>query len=482
VSSFAKERVAGALTGLATGDALGAGYEFTNPGPDTDIRMKGGGAFGWEPGEWTDDTQMAICIAEVAATGRLDPVEIGARFLTWFRSGPKDVGNMTSAVLSTAKDPADLPRAAQEYYEHHPRSAAGNGSLMRTAPVALAHLGDDAAIMEAAREVSALTHADPLAQEACVIWCIAIDRAIREERIDGAWDGIELLPASTRDRWARYLEEAETQPPGSFTPNGFVVTALQAAHAVITRTDIAPDRPRACRLQSALRAAVRIGHDTDTVAAIAGQVLGARYGLTAIPFAWRRLLHGWPGHRLSDLVRLAVLTASKGYGDDAGWPDATGLANKYGSPGAAEPLPDDPGVVVGDLGGIGRALDVHGADAVVSLCRVGTDDVPEGIEHHEVMLSDTVDHDANLDFVLCDIVDAIATLRDEGRTVFVHCAGGTSRTPTVAALYLAEHLRISGTEALERVQQVIADPPWNPTFRDAIERADEILGACACDG
>jgi ADP-ribosylglycohydrolase len=144
------DRIVGALLGMACGDALGAGYEFTNPGPDAPISMKGGGGFGWEPGEWTDDTQMAICIAGEAATGHLESAAVGERFLDWIRSEPTDVGVMTRAVLSAASTGKDLPAAAKEYCRAHPR-CAGNGSLMRTAPVALAHLGDREAIVAAAR-------------------------------------------------------------------------------------------------------------------------------------------------------------------------------------------------------------------------------------------------------------------------------------------------------------------------------------------
>ncbi|MFP4234593.1 MAG: ADP-ribosylglycohydrolase family protein, partial [Nitriliruptoraceae bacterium] len=184
-----------------------------------------------------------------------------------------------------------------------------NGALMRTAPVALAHLGDDAAIARAAREVAALTHADPLAGDSCVLWCVAIDRAVREGRLDGITDGLAAIDRSRRARWAAALEDAVTRPPGGFAPNGFTVTALQAAYAAVAQTPVPAGEP-ARHLPDALDAAVRIGDDTDTVAAIAGSLLGARWGAAAIPEAWRQMLHGWPGLRASDLARLALRTAS----------------------------------------------------------------------------------------------------------------------------------------------------------------------------
>jgi ADP-ribosylglycohydrolase len=158
----------GSLLGLAAGDALGAGYEFQS-NPPVHAEMIGGGPFGFAPGEWTDDNRWSSA-SQVAATGKLDSAAVGERFLAWFREGQKDVGNQTRAVLGRAMDGADLKQVAAEHFARNPGGSAGNGSLMRTAPVALAHLGDDDAIAAAAQAISALTHADPQAGEACVLW------------------------------------------------------------------------------------------------------------------------------------------------------------------------------------------------------------------------------------------------------------------------------------------------------------------------
>lgn len=288
-----QDRALGSMLGLAAGDALGAPYEFTVPGRDAEIVMRAGGP--WELGEWTDDMAQAMAIAEVAATGTLDPMAVGERFLDWFRDGPKDVGISTSAVLRAAGTVDRLSDAAADYFAANPRGAAGNGSLMRTAPVALANLGDDRAVARDARTISLLTHGDPLAAEACVLWCIAIDRAIREQRLDGVRDGLALLDENRSDFWSARLDEATGSEPHEFRAgNGFVVTALQAAWAVVTSTPVPDDEP-ARHLRSCLEEAVRIGNDTDTVAAITGQLVGAYWGAEAIPNEWRRQLHGWPG-------------------------------------------------------------------------------------------------------------------------------------------------------------------------------------------
>lgn len=460
------DRIAGVLVGVAAGDALGAGYEFATP-PDA-VDMIGGGLGAWAPGEWTDDTQQTICLARVAATGGFDFTLIGQHLLDWYASGPRDLGISTAAVLGATGSATSLPVVARRYFEDHPNGAAGNGSLMRTAPVALSALGDDRTIVQRAWGVSQLTHGDPLAAEACALWSIAIDRAVREQRLDGVRDGLSSLPSRRSAFWSDRLDEAETRPPAEFAPNGYVVTALQAAHAAITQTPVPADRPAGHHLQDALEAAVCIGHDTDTVAAIAGAVLGGRWGSSAVPFRWRRRLHGWPGMRTTDLVRLAVLSGRRGQSDDLGWPATPRLLTRYAHRDPQRPIcrevPAEPGLLVGNVAGLVDA--VQHVDAVVSLCRMGHADVPARIEHHEIPLTDTAHEsdDPNLSFVLEDTVEALTTLRDEGKTVFLHCVGGRSRTPTVAALYLARRLRVSGGQALSLVADVLDHDPHNERF------------------
>lgn len=144
------DRIEGVLLGLAAGDALGAPYEFQPPrGPELEVAMVGGGC--WEPGEWTDDTSMAIVIAEVAQSSvdlREEAAQdsIVARWLGWI-SGANDVGLQMLSVLSTAGYrgiSAATARAASSELHRTTGLTAGNGSLMRTAPAALAHLDDEA--------------------------------------------------------------------------------------------------------------------------------------------------------------------------------------------------------------------------------------------------------------------------------------------------------------------------------------------------
>ena len=273
---------------------------------------------------------MALCIAKVAASGvPLDGPpglhEVGQRFLDWLAADPADVGNQTCSVLSGARGPADLAASAAAYARDHERSA-GSGSLMRTGPVALAHLGDGARLQAAASAVSALTHDDPLASDACVLWCCAIDQAVRSGRLDGPRCGLVHLPDDRRAFWAGIIEEAETKDPGTFRPNGFVATALQAAWAAVCSTRSSTGRRH---IEMALRAAVAIGDDTDTVASLVGSLLGGASGAAAFPFVWRRRLGGWPGLTHADLVTLGVLIALGGVPDKNGWPGVTDLMPMY---------------------------------------------------------------------------------------------------------------------------------------------------------
>jgi ADP-ribosyl-[dinitrogen reductase] hydrolase len=410
---------------------------------------------------------------DLRGAGRRDRIarSRSRRLQQWFAEGPKDVGNQTRAVLGAAQEGSELLAASREHSERHPHQSAGNGSLMRTAPVALAHLGDDEAIIEAAFAVSALTHADPLAGEACAIWCIAIDRAVRERRLDGIWDGVDLLPGDAPTRWAGWLLAAETEPPSSFAPNGFVVTALQAAWAAIHQTPV-PRGERCVHLQNSLHAAIRIGNDTDTVAAIAGSLLGARWGASAIPLGWKSMLHGWPGLRARDLLSLAVLAVRRGEPDDVGWPTAPDVAGwyeaNYGERAYRLVLPDDPGVTFGNAPGAATTE----SDVVLSCCRMGTA-VPAGAHaQHELIFVDSphADDNPNLDFVLRDAAHAITAWRDDGKTVYVHCVAGISRTPTVVAAYLAARLGIDGRQALARVTEAHPRAHPNPAFLEALAR------------
>ncbi len=475
------DRACGVLLGSAAGDALGAGYEFTYPDPDLVPTMKGGGIGDFEPGEWTDDTAQAFAIAQVAASGidlrsseALDQVAAG--FMQWFAGGPSDIGMQTAAVLRRAQaDPTGegMAAAAKAVHDSSGRSA-GNGSLMRTGPVALAYLDDPAGLVEAAMAVSALTHFQDLGQEACAVWCLMIRHAV----LTGEFPTFaEIEPwVPNPERWSAVLAEAEGTEPGAFTQNGWAIGALQAAWSAITHTKT-KDGDFACRhLVDSLGTAIRIGHDTDTVAAIAGALLGARWGMSAVPAEWRRILHGWPNVTGKSLEKLAVLTVRGGEMAKYGWPkvdhiDYTHL--QYGGF-ALSPHPFDDGLWLSGA----PALDdmPEGIDAVVSLCLTGRRQVPAAVEHIGFRLMDESDPECNpnLDFVLLDAARTVAQLRDEGKTVLLHCVAAHSRTPTVGIAY-AMLRGVPLDEATRAVCRVLPAADPNRGFRAALARLEPAL-------
>ena len=468
------DRIEGVLLGTAVGDALGAPYEFQPPrGPELPVVMEGGGP--WGPGEWTDDTAMAVAIAEVAATGA-DLRDVHAqdvlvkRWYGWSLTS-KDVGIQTRNVLSAANRGSGITAercrtAALALHEQTGRTA-GNGSLMRTAPVALAYLDDEDAMDEAARALSELTHFDPEAGDAVVLWCSAIRHAVLTGLLD-VRIGMRHIPAERQSLWQERLDTAEAGRPADFPHNGWVVSALQAAWCAIATTPVPQDNPeagtyRADHLRLALDAAVRAGFDTDTVAAIAGGLLGAAYGASAVPVQWRTLLHGWPGIRAHELVALAGTVARKGAADRF-----DGYAGQRF--GVLAPHPYDPQVLLGDVGAL-RSLPAE-VDAVVSMCRLLPTDMRRDMPHAEVRLIDipTGDENPHLDFVLTEAVETIESFRMQGRTVLLHCVGAYSRTPTVGALYGARLRGVSSDEALADVLDVLPGANPNPAFRNALQR------------
>lgn len=326
------DRVEGVLVGAACGDALGVPYELGSAplAAGEQPRMIGGGLGPYAPGEWSDDTQMSVVVARVAAdqglrrVAALDAVVHG--WIDWLDGGATDVGTQTRQVLRTVAAQGRMrlwstSSAAAGALHRRTGRTAGNGSLMRTAPVALAFLDDPATLTLAARRVSQATHADELAGDACVLWCHAIRRAVLDGSMPDLPRLVAELPVARREQWAAWIAEAERRPPDAFAPNGYVVAALQAAWSAI-RHPAGGGPP----IVASLAAAVHAGDDTDTVAAIAGALLGAAHGASDLPDEWLADVHGWPGLRADDLRDLARRVVTRGAQDAA-----------------ARRVPDDPG-------------------------------------------------------------------------------------------------------------------------------------------
>ncbi|MGA5442499.1 ADP-ribosylglycohydrolase family protein [Streptomyces griseoincarnatus] len=488
LDALSTDRAAGVLLGAAVGDALGVPYEF---GPrlrdDQQPQMIGGGLGPYAPGEYSDDTQMHVCIAEVAATGRdlRNPEALDAiaeNFQRWLSDGASDVGAQTRTVLGAARRGRGAPGAvmldASRKFTASRTRSAGNGSLMRTGIVALAYLDDPRAMAEAAATVSELTHADPDCLDACVLWCSGIRTAVLNGTFDGVREGLELLPEDRRGMWAARLDEAEANPPHHFTNNGWVVHALQAAWSAIVRTAVPELRPAdgsfpAQHFRLALEAAVRAGTDTDTVAAIAGALLGARWGCSGIPLEWQQAVNGWPHYTGPDLVRMAVLTAQEGREDADGWPSAPRVPSPPASRRVRAVLhPDDPYLWLGNLA-VTAYEGPAPVDAVVSLCRVGTGPILTNtdVEHVRVWLVDKDGRNANLHYAMDQAAREVLRLRQAGKRVLLHCAAGESRTPAIAAIYSHRAYGVAPGAALRALQRQLRGRwrlPMHTEMHDAV--------------
>jgi ADP-ribosyl-[dinitrogen reductase] hydrolase len=299
-----QDRCAGVLLGQAAGDALGSPFEFRAPPVRGQARF-GRGTFGHAPAQFTDDTEQAAMVA----MGRSVPRAVAAGLLRWYAGNPLDVGGQTRAILSRCSTPAGMVRVSRAYARQQERTprprgwdpGSGNGSLMRTGPVCLPFLGDRKRIASAARTISGLTHADVWSGDACTLWSLAIADAVElgaKFTPAMAGDGLELIPAQRREFWAGVIAEALSglQPSSR---NGSAVGAFRCAlHAVA----------HAESLEDGLQLAVSLGGDADTVAAIAGALLGARFGASAVPDKWRKV-RGWPGLDAAGLERLALSAA-----------------------------------------------------------------------------------------------------------------------------------------------------------------------------
>ncbi|MFE0540227.1 ADP-ribosylglycohydrolase family protein [Streptomyces sp. NPDC058891] len=306
-------RAIGAVLGSAVGDALGAPFEFgpegafsaSFPAPGDGAGMCGGG--GWEPGEATDDTQMAVLVGEsLLEHGGLELPDVFARFRRWAAAGPKDIGLATEAVL-TGGDPWDL--AAALHFQTNGR-AAGNGALMRasTSAVYFAPHGREAT-MDAARRIAALTHGDRAAWEGTAIFHELIRVALTGgDPLEAVATTLGAVHPGHRARYAQVLAP-DWHPDLATEFNGAVWPCLGSAVWALRTTTSYED---------AVRAAVDLGGDTDTVAAVTGGLAGAVHGPDAIPDRWTQPLHvplpGFGDRVLNgpELMRLARRLASPG--------------------------------------------------------------------------------------------------------------------------------------------------------------------------
>ncbi len=277
------DRFRGCLLGLAVGDAVGTSVEFRPRGsfePVTD--MKGGGPFGLKPGQWTDDTSMALCLAESLIEKQdFDAKDQMERYLRWYREGHLsstgrcfDIGNATSSALRRFEQTGEPFSGSTDPH------SAGNGSIMRLAPIPMFFYPDVEKAVLHADDSSRTTHGAEECLDACCLYTYMLVNALEGKQKD------EILFSPITDFWTRELspkihaiaagahrDKTEDQIRGS----GYVVDSLEAALWCFHNTDTFRD---------AILKAVNLGDDADTTAAVCGQIAGAFYGESGIPPEW----------------------------------------------------------------------------------------------------------------------------------------------------------------------------------------------------
>jgi ADP-ribosyl-[dinitrogen reductase] hydrolase len=279
-SQLEPRRILGSLLGLAVGDALGAPLEGSSPpraaqAIEDGLEMSGGGA--WTAGEWTDDTAMALCLAEsIAENGLLDTTDLAVRYIAWARKG-KGIGRTTRAALRGAASAADARARAEKFYRET-GAAAGNGTVMRATPIGLSATSVEDAVW-AAHEDAKLTHFDAAAAAASAALSAAL-MAIRgrSSPVDAAAAQVADHPKLEQVLEAVWTRDADFIADLAAGPEmGTCWTTLGVAlHALLTAGDY----------ESGVRWAIGLGGDTDTNAAVAGALLGCRHGPDSIPERW----------------------------------------------------------------------------------------------------------------------------------------------------------------------------------------------------
>lgn len=269
------DRCKGALMGLAVGDALGAPVETLSAGtfmPVTGFRA--GGYFRLPAGAWTDDTAMALCLADsLAATDRFDATDLLHRFCRWAEFAENtSTGVCIGAGKNTLRALGNFRRTGRLNAPHFGRHGDGNGALMRLAPVAIRFRDEPDLAIAVAELQSRTTHASDISAACCAFAADLMRRLIMGEPWKDVLDAASNCGnQAVRERLFKALQDKT--PPNT----GYVLDTLQAAIWAVAHSDTFAD---------AVLLAVNLGGDADTIGAVTGQIAGARWGCPAIPQEW----------------------------------------------------------------------------------------------------------------------------------------------------------------------------------------------------
>jgi ADP-ribosyl-[dinitrogen reductase] hydrolase len=473
-----RDRFRGALLGLAVGDAVGTTLEFKPPGTFAPIDdMRGGGPFDLPAGAWTDDTSMALCLAEsLVEVGGFDPVDQLARYVRWYREGHMssngkcfDIGNATRQALHRFELEGEaFPGDADV-------NAAGNGVLMKLAPVPMAFLADPRKAVACAAASARTTHGAPAAADAARYFAGllvgALNGASKDELLDGIYEPVEGLWADEPLHLAIAQVAAgsfrDREPP-EIQGSGYVVKALEAALWVLSTTD---------DFNAGVLAAANLGDDADTTAAIYGQLAGALYGVDAIRPDWldrlvmrERIVELADGLRvlsrsgpaIAPVARVAEKRspAERPLPGDAYWviPGKV-LAGPYpGAPSKAEARRKLEGFVDA---GVTCFLDLteegegpgNGLTPYAELLRRIARERGTKVTHVRMPIRDV---DIPSAWLMRAIQATLTEALAAGEVVYVHCWGGVGRTGTVVGCLLLGH-GSDATGVLDRIADLRRD-------------------------
>lgn len=267
------------LLGLATGDALGTTVEFSPRGSFPPVTtMTGGGPFNLKPGLWTDDTSMALCLAESLITkNAFNPADQMARYLNWWQWGYLSSTGTCFDIGMTVRTALDkFADTGNPYSGDTSPDTAGNGSLMRLAPVVLFAYPDVEDAIRLAADSSRTTHGAPEAVESCQLFAALLCGALAGTSKQDLLASIAYQPSEPKLKelaTGNFIAKQEAQIRGT----GYCVDSLEASLWCFFNTD---------SFEAAVLRAANLGDDADTTAAITGQIAGAYYGVAAIPPAW----------------------------------------------------------------------------------------------------------------------------------------------------------------------------------------------------
>lgn len=294
-----ESRYRGCLVGLACGDAVGTTVEFSPRGSFEPLAdMVGGGPFRLAPGQWTDDTSMAICLAQsLLHRGGFDAEDQMRRYVNWWRWGyPSPTGTCFDIGITVQGALSRFMANGEPMAGSTNPQTAGNGSLMRLAPVVLRYFPDMQAVLRQARLSSQTTHGAVEAIECCSVLAEVIANALSADSRRGEAARMEVLTVAQEGLACPAVHSIaaghyRAKPRDAIRGSGYCVASLEAALWCFATTDSFAD---------AVLAAANLGDDADTTAAITGQVAGAFYGIEGIPAHWRGQL--FMGEEIGDMA------------------------------------------------------------------------------------------------------------------------------------------------------------------------------------